>query len=352
MPRLTSPPPPSATPMSSPLERLRASIGSVYLGNPEAIDRIMCCLIARGHVLIEDVPGVGKTVLASAVARSINCAFSRIQLTPDMLPSDILGVSIYRPGGNGAAPGGGNGDAGTINGKASGISPGFAGHFEFKKGPIFANIVLADEINRTPPRTQTALLEAMNEATVTVDGFTYRLDPPFMIVATQNPDDFEGTYLLPENQLDRFLMRISLGYPTPADEARVLSLRPADHALQQLRPVMTGAEVVELQKQADAVRMEQSLIDYIIALAGATRKTDELRLGLSPRGALALAQAARATAVLSARDYVIPEDVTTNVVSVCAHRIIPKSYASTGRRAGDLSTDILLRVMETVESPA
>ncbi|MGE4197159.1 MAG: AAA family ATPase [Phycisphaerales bacterium] len=336
--------------MSSPLERLRANIGSVYLGNAEAIDRIMCCLIARGHVLIEDVPGVGKTVLASAVARSINCSFSRIQLTPDMLPSDILGVSVYRPGGAPAESG--------LNGKsphpgaAGNGAGGFTGHFEFKKGPIFANVVLADEINRTPPRTQTALLEAMNEATVTVDGFTYRLDAPFMIVATQNPDDFEGTYLLPENQLDRFLMRLNLGYPAPADEARVLSLRPADNALQHLRPVMSAEEVVGLQRQADEVRVEQALIDYIIALAGATRRAEELRLGLSPRGALALAQAARATAVLHARDYVIPEDITTNVVPVGAHRVITRAYATSGRRAGDLAAEVLLRVMDSIPSPA
>ncbi len=350
-PSLSSPPASTTNlAMPSPLERLRAAIASVYLGNAEAIDRIMCCLIARGHVLIEDVPGVGKTVLASAVARSINCSFSRIQLTPDMLPGDILGVSIYRPGPPVNAPA----EAAGLNGASPRGATGTAGHFEFNKGPIFASIVLADEINRTPPRTQTALLEAMNEATVTVDGFTYRLDQPFMIVATQNPDDFEGTYLLPENQLDRFLMRISLGYPSPADEARVLSLRPADNALQHLRPVMDGAEVIALQKQADAVRMEQSLIDYIIALAGATRRTDELRLGLSPRGALALAQAARATAVLSARDYVIPEDITSNLIPVCAHRIITKSYSgsNSGRRAGDIAAEILRRIMETVESPA
>jgi len=333
--------------MQSPIERLRASIGSVYLGNAEAVDRIICCLIAKGHVLIEDVPGVGKTVLASAVARSVNCPFSRIQLTPDMLPGDILGVSIYRPGG----PAPSSVDETQRNG-TSGLLTGFAGHFEFKKGPIFANIVLADEINRTPPRTQTALLEAMNESTVTVDGFTYRLDPPFMIVATQNPDDFEGTYLLPENQLDRFLMRISLGYPSPADEARVLNQRPADNALQALKPVMSGAEVLELQAQADGVRMEQTLVDYIIALANATRSAPELRVGLSPRGALALAHAARATAVLNRRDYVIPEDVIENVIPVCAHRIILRAAGGVGRQAGAAAADGLRRVLEAIDSPA
>jgi MoxR-like ATPase len=332
--------------MNTSIDKLRQNICAVYLGNPDAVDRLICCLIAKGHVLIEDVPGVGKTVLATALARSINCSFSRIQLTPDMLPSDILGVSVYRGGG-----GSGNGmlrtapDGGTA-------TPPSADVFEFKRGPIFANIVLADEINRTPPRTQTALLEAMNEGNVTIDGRTYHLEQPFMIVATQNPDDFEGTYLLPENQLDRFFMRVSLGYPSAGDEARVLSLRPADHALLELRPVMDRADVLELQRRVDSVRMDRSLIDYIVSLANATRRHPELQMGLSPRGALALAQAARATAVLQDRDYVIPEDITSNVVEVCAHRVITKAYVQAGRRAGDPAGAILGRVLETLESPA
>jgi MoxR-like ATPase len=226
------------------------------------------------------------------------------------------------------------------------------GAFEFKRGPIFANIVLADEINRTPPRTQTALLEAMNEASVTIDGRTMMLEQPFMIVATENPDDFEGTYLLPENQLDRFFMRVSLGYPSAEDEANVLSLRPAENALHELRPVMSGAEVIELQRHVDAVRMDRSLIGYIVALANATRKSPELQMGLSPRGALALAQAARATAVLDGRDYAIPEDITSCVVEVCAHRIITKSHAHSPRQGADSAAAILNRLLETIESPA
>ncbi len=321
------------------IDRLRSNISGVFLGNAEAVDRLICCMIAKGHVLIEDVPGVGKTVLATALARSIDCSFSRIQLTPDMLPSDILGVSVY------TGAGGGAGSPAEANSHASAV-------FEFKKGPIFANIILADEINRTPPRTQTALLEAMNEASVSVDGRTYHLDQPFMIVATQNPDDFEGTYLLPENQLDRFFMRVSLGYPAAADEARVLSLRPADNALQHLRPVMTGPDVVTLQQRVDAVRLDRGLIDYIIALASATRRSPDLQMGLSPRGALALAQAARATAVLHVRDYAIPEDIISNIVEVCAHRIITKTYAQSGRRSGDPAGAILTRLIETIESPA
>ncbi|MBY0260807.1 MAG: AAA family ATPase, partial [Phycisphaerales bacterium] len=302
--------------MSSPIQRLRDNIASVFLGNPGAVDQLICALLAKGHVLIEDVPGVGKTVLATALARSLDCSFSRVQLTPDLLPSDILGVSIYRP----PAPG-------APNGNGHGPKPGdagMAGVFEFKKGPIFANVVLADEINRTPPRTQTALLEAMSEATVTVDGRTYPLDQPFMLVATQNPFDFEGTYPLPENQLDRFFMRIHLGYPSQEVEARVLAMRPSDHALHTLKPALHATDVLDLQRSVDAVRLDKTLIDYIISIAAATRQREDLQVGLSTRGALALAQAARATAVLNTRDYCIPEDVTNNLLPVCAHRVIAR----------------------------
>lgn len=324
--------------MSELLDRLRSAIGSVYLGNPGAIDRLLTCLLARGHALVEDVPGVGKTLLASAVARAIDCSFSRVQLTPDLLPSDILGVSIFRrePAGNGAGGGG----------TASG------GVFEFKPGPVFASIVLADEINRATPRTQTALLEAMNESSVTVDGVTHKLPRPFMLIATQNPTDFEGTYLLPENQLDRFLMRITLGYPTPAAEAEVLRLRPAQSALPAVKPVLHASDVLALQERADQVRLDQSLIEYVIAIATATREHEALQLGLSPRGSLALATAARATAVLDGRDYCIPEDIIDNVAGVCAHRIIPRlSHGSPGSLTRT-SEKILAELVERVPSPA
>jgi MoxR-like ATPase len=309
--------------MTNPISRLRDNIARVFLGNPGAVDRVICALLARGHILLEDVPGVGKTVLATALARSIDCSFSRIQLTPDMLPSDVIGVSVL--------------DRAT-------------GEFVFKRGPIFANIVLADEINRTTPRTQTALLEAMNEATVSVDGKVHRLDQPFMVVATQNPYEFEGTYVLPENQLDRFLMRTRLGYPRPEDEARVLDLRPASHALPALEPVLHKDDVVALQEQADAVRLDRSLMDYIITLASATRAHDELQVGLSPRGSLALAQAARATAVMAGRDYAVPEDVLSNVQPVCAHRVIAKTYLREG--GADSATRILTDIVQTLKSPA
>ncbi|MBL9030667.1 MAG: AAA family ATPase [Phycisphaerae bacterium] len=307
--------------MTEPIAKLRENIASVFLGNRQAIDRVICCLLARGHVLIEDVPGVGKTVLATALAKSIDCAFSRVQLTPDMLPSDVLGVSIFN--------------------RATET-------FEFKRGPIFANIVLADEINRTTPRTQTALLEAMNEATVSVDGRVLRLEPPFMVVATQNPYEFEGTYPLPENQLDRFLMRTRLGYPSAAEEARVLDLRPAHFALPQLEPVLHRQDVVALQEAVDKVRLDRTLLDYIVSLAAATRSHSELQVGLSPRGSLALAQAARATAVLAGRDYAVPEDIVGNILPVCAHRVIPRGY----QRDPAHAEAVLGRIVETVKSPA
>ncbi len=306
-----------------PLERLRANISSVYMGNSTAVDRVIACVLARGHILIEDVPGVGKTVLANALARSVRCSFTRIQCTPDLLPSDILGISVY------------NRDAGS---------------FEFKRGPIFHNIVLADEINRTTPRTQSALLEAMNESTVSADGQVLQLPRPFMIVATQNPYEFEGTYFLPENQLDRFLMRISLGYPAPDDEARIIRQQPARTTLARLEPVLTVEEVLTLQDQVDAVDLPAALIDYTIALADATRNHDDLHIGISPRGALAIAQAARATALMDGRDYCVPEDIVSNVLPVCSHRVISKTYM----HAGDTATTrrIMQQVLESVPSPA
>ena len=308
---------------TEPIERLRANITSVYMGNTAAVDRVIACVLARGHVLIEDVPGVGKTILANALAKSIRCSFTRIQCTPDLLPSDVLGVSVYNRENN---------------------------SFEFKRGPIFHNIILADEINRTTPRTQSAFLEAMNEATVSVDGQVLSLPQPFMVVATQNPYEFEGTYFLPENQLDRFLMRISLGYPAPDDESRIIECQPARTAWTRLKPVLSAAEVIQLNEQVDNVSVDRALVNYVIALAEATRHNDGLQIGISPRGALALAQAARATALMHGRDYCIPEDIVSNVLPVCAHRVISKTYM----HAGDTVTTrrIIQQVMETVPSPA
>ena len=308
---------------ATPLHRLRDNVASAYMGNVQAVDRLLVCLLARGHVLIEDVPGVGKTVLANALARSIDCTFSRIQCTPDLLPSDITGVSIYHR----------DRDA-----------------FEFRNGPVFANVVLADEINRATPRTQSALLEAMAEGTVSAEGHVRQLPAPFIVVATQNPYEFEGTYFLPENQLDRFLMRISLGYPSPDDESRIIHRQPARTALRELRPVIAGPAILELQDAVDRVRMEQSLVDYVISLAAATRSHEELQVGISPRGSLALAQAARATALLAGRDHCVPEDIVSNVLPVCAHRVVSRTYM----HQGDTLTTrrILQQVLEQVRSPA
>ena len=255
--------------MQDRIAALRGNIVSVYMGNAQAVDRLIVCLLARGHALIEDVPGVGKTVLANALARSVRCSFNRIQCTPDLLPSDVTGTSIYRQQ---------------------------SGTFEFRKGPIFANVVLADEINRTTPRTQAAMLEAMSDGTVSAEGEVHFLPQPFLVVATQNPYEFEGTYFLPENQLDRFLMRISLGYPSPDDESRILQKQPARTALPDLTPVMDAEEVLAIQRKVDEVKLAQELVDYIIAIATATRNSEDLQVGVSPRGALALAAAMLATA--------------------------------------------------------
>ena len=307
----------------SALRQLRDNITSVYLGNATAVDRLMVCLLARGHVLIEDVPGVGKTVLASALAKSVQGTFARIQCTPDLLPADVTGITVFDREGS---------------------------DFHFKPGPVFHNIVVADEINRTTPRTQSALLEAMSEGSVSIDGTTRDLPTPFMVVATQNPYEFEGTYFLPENQLDRFLMRIALGYPAPPDESRVLEQQPARTVLQNLQPVISMDDVLNMQNLTDQVKVDASLLEYIVALATATRTHDDLQVGLSPRGSLALSQAARATAVLDGRDYVVPEDIVNNVIPVCTHRVISRTYMHDG---DTLTTRrIMQQVLETVASPA
>ena len=285
------------------IDRLRDNIRTVFLGHPRAIDLLLVGLIARGHVLIEDVPGVGKTVLARSLAKSVECRFSRIQLTPDLLPGDVLGVSVF--------------DTKT-------------GEFEFKPGPVFANIILADEINRTTPRTQSALLEAMSEEQVSVENQTFPLQRPFMVVATQNPFEFEGTYHLPENQLDRFLLRIAVGYPERASEHRILTTQPSRNALERLEPVMKAADVIELQDRAPETKLDPAIVDYILDLVEATRESDELHLGVSPRGALALTQAAQASALLNGRDFVTPDDVKTLFLPVCAHRVISKTYLHNG----------------------
>lgn len=304
------------------IERLRENIAKVFLGPRRAVDLLLVGLLARGHVLIEDVPGVGKTVLARSLARSIDCRFSRIQLTPDLLPGDVLGVSIYN------------------NQTQS---------FDFKPGPVFANIVLADEINRTTPRTQSALLEAMSEEQVSIENQTYALQRPFMVVATQNPVEFEGTYHLPENQLDRFLLRIYVGYPDRRSEQRILLTQPGRVALEELVPVASGADVVALQDRLAAVRLDAAIVDYILDLVEATRHNEELHLGVSPRGALALTHGSQATALLAGRDYVTPDDVKSLFVPACAHRVVGKSYLHNGDARG--TEAVLRKILEQVPAP-
>jgi len=304
------------------IDRLRKNIGNVFLGDTRSINLLMTALFARGHVLIEDVPGVGKTVLARSLARSLDCKFSRIQLTPDLLPSDVLGVSVFNT---------------------------HTQTFDFKPGPIFANVVLADEINRTTPRTQSALLEAMSEEQVSVEGQTLVLQRPFMVVATQNPFEFEGTYYLPENQLDRFLLRITLGYPGRTAEQRILTTQPGRTALEQLKPVMTAVEVVAVQDLVSQIKMESSIVDYVLDLAEATRHHEHLHLGVSPRGALALTQACQAAAVVSGRDYVTPDDVKTLFIPCCAHRVVSKTYLHNGDMVA--TTRVLQTILDITASP-
>jgi MoxR-like ATPase len=306
----------------SEIEAIRQNIQGVFFGHPRAVDLLLTGLLARGHVLIEDVPGVGKTVLAKALARSIDCRFSRIQLTPDLLPGDVLGVAVYNS---------------------------LTGQFDFKPGPIFANIVLADEINRTTPRTQSALLEAMSEEQVSVENETRRLDRPFMVVATQNPFEFEGTYILPENQLDRFLLRIAVGYPDRTAEHRILTQQPARNALDQLAPVIRADEVTRLQDRVQEQKMDPSVVDYILDLIDATRHNDQLHLGVSPRGGIALTTACQAWAMLHGRDNVIVDDVKELFIPVCAHRVIAKSVMHNGEI--ESTARVLQRVMDSVAVP-
>ena len=273
-----------------------AAVGQVILGKDEPIRLVLTCLVAEGHVLIEDVPGVGKTLLAKALAASLDCSWARIQFTPDLLPSDITGVTVFN--------------------RAN-------GSFEFRRGGIFANLVLGDEINRASPKTQSALLEAMEERQVTVDGVTHPLSPPFMVIATQNPVEHEGTYPLPESQLDRFLMRIAMGYPARAAEIAVLDTHSrGTPAVAEVQPVASTADVATMISLTQQIHVASSLKGYIVDLATATRRHPDLLLGVSPRAALGLLRAARARAASLGRDYVVPDDLKALAVPVLEHRLV------------------------------
>jgi MoxR-like ATPase len=308
--------------MKQQIQGLRANIQKCFLGNQQAIDKVLTCLLAGGHLLIEDVPGVGKTMLASSLARSLKGRLSRIQMTPDMLPADVLGVTVWDQQ---------------------------QARFEFNEGPVFANVVLADEINRTTPRTQSALLEAMSEAQVSIDGKTRQLPRPFLVIATQNPFEFEGTYFLPESQLDRFMMRVKLGYPAAEDEARILTIDPSRSELEGLQPVMTQDELVQLQAKVQDVQVDQALVQYVVQLASATRTHEQLQIGVSPRGSLALMHAAKAAALMHGRDYVVPDDIVSNVLPVFGHRVITRGHMHDGDALS--GTRVMQQVLETVPSP-
>ena len=306
------------------VERLKKNIESVIIGKPEVIEQAIIALIAKGHLLIEDVPGVGKSSLAYCLAHSVNLDFRRIQFTNDILPSDIVGVSIY------------NQKEGT---------------FHFNKGPIFANLVLADEINRSSPRTQSALLEAMNEKQVTVDNQTYELEDPFIVVATQNPIESHGAHPLPESQLDRFMMCISMGYPAPGDERKLLTQRSPSQNIRDIDAVLDKADVLDLQRQAEAVKIEPVLTDYSLNVITATRESPHLALGVSPRGGLILQQAARARALVYGRDYCIPDDIKQLAIPVLCHRVIPESRHGTHKRAVSDTSAIITDIMDQMEIP-
>lgn len=302
---------------------LHHNIERVICGKSEAVTLAMVTLLARGHLLIEDVPGVGKTTLAQSFARSLNCSFKRIQFTSDLLPSDIIGMSVFN-------------------------QP--TREFEFRPGPIFANIVLADEINRTTPKTQSSLLEAMNDAQVSVENHTHALPQPFMVIATQNPVEYQGTFPLPESQLDRFLIRVRMGYPGIEDEKRILSGRQTVRA-DELTPVLTGDEVSALQDEATRVTMDEALTDYLMAIVSATRTRPDLDLGVSTRGAVFLHRAAQALALVEGRSYCLPDDVKRLVVPVFGHRVIVNpGVESFGRRTDD-AQEILREILDQVPVP-
>jgi len=312
-----------APPVTARLGELEGALGAVIRGKAEVLRLSLVSLLARGHLLIEDVPGVGKTTLAQALARSVDCSFHRLQFTSDMLPSDVLGVTIY--------------NAQTQS-------------FEFKPGPIFTNFLLADEINRATPKTQSALLEAMNEMQITIDGRPHPLAEPFMVIATQNPVEHHGTYPLPESQLDRFLMRLRIGYPDAHSERQIL--RNTDSfGVTALRPVLSSASVLELQEQVHAVAVDDAIVDYILAIVEQTRSHEALALGVSPRGAQALYRATQALALLESRSYAIPDDVKRLVLPVCAHRLVVNSRAALAQRSTDFAERTLSDILTQIDVP-
>ena len=306
------------------LRELQQTIESVIRGKSETVQLAITALLAGGHLLVEDVPGVGKTTLAQTLARCLDGSFQRIQFTSDLLPSDIVGVSVFNQ---------------------------HTSDFEFKPGPIFANVILADEINRTTPKTQSSLLEAMSEGRATIENQTYELPRPFLVLATQNPLEHHGTYPLPESQLDRFLMRLRMGYPSVEAEKEILRQQARQHPIEQVAPLMSADEVLDLQEEVKQVRVDDALLDYLMEVINATRHTEKLELGVSPRGALALYRAAQALALTEERDYCIADDIKRLVTPVCGHRVVVNSRYASRLRHGEEAEEILTEIVGSIRVP-
>jgi MoxR-like ATPase len=309
---------------SQTIRAIQDNIALVIKGKAHVIEMAVICLLARGHLLLEDVPGVGKTTLAHSLARSLDCSFKRIQFTSDLLPSDIVGVSMFN------------------RQKQA---------FEFMPGPIFANIVLADEINRTTPKTQSSLLEAMSEAQISVDNQTHPLQQPFMVIATQNPAEYHGTFPLPESQLDRFLMRLRIGYPSLEEERKVLERPYALHPAEMLEAVLSAQEVLELQHRVDQIHMDDSLTEYLLAIVQATRQSELLSLGVSTRGALALNKTAKALAFVRGRDYCLPDDIKEMAPTVLSHRVMLSRAQGMRGQSFEQAERIILDIVDTISVP-
>jgi len=303
---------------------LEQAVRTIIRGNDEVIRLALVAILARGHLLIEGVPGVGKTTLAHSLARALDCLFQRLQFTSDMLPTDVLGISVY-----------------------SSIEQ----QFEFKPGPVFTNVLLADEINRTTPKTQSALLEAMNEGQVTLDGQSHPLPQPFLVIATQNPVEHHGTYPLPESQLDRFLLRVCMGYPKAANEREILRATAGAARLDQVRPVATGADVLAMQEEVTHVKVEDSLVDYALEIVRRTRESDALSLGVSPRGSLMFYRAAQAMAFLDGRAFTTPADFKSLAVPVCSHRVVVNARYSSTLKRSEQAEAIIHDILQSVTVP-
>lgn len=319
---MSTPSTPTASGRATQLER---TLRTIIRGKDEIVRMALVAIFARGHLLIEGVPGVGKTTLGHAVARALDVGFQRVQFTSDMLPSDVLGITIYS----------------TAEQK-----------FEFKRGPIFTNVLLADEINRTTPKTQSALLEAMNENQVTVDGHSYSLPRPFLVIATQNPVEHHGTYPLPESQMDRFLIRARMSYPDAIAEREVLRAQAGAARLDEIRSVLSGEDVLAMQEEVKSVRVDDSLVDYALRIVQGTRESQQLTLGVSPRGSLMLYRAAQAMAYLDGRSYCTPEDFKTLAVPVFAHRVVVSARYSSTLKKSEQSDEVLHEIVESIPVPA